>query len=93
MGAYGAGAYGAGPYGGGASTAYAVINGTGATLVDVNAAGDDVAAFSFKRGLTLTDTELETLAAMRGVFITSDDSFSVTQLASVLPYIVRHRSA
>lgn len=41
--------------------AYTVVNGSDAQLVNINAGGTDVDAFSYKDGITLTNTELATL--------------------------------
>lgn len=51
---------------------YTVINGTEATLTDVNAGGTDVGAMSYRDGVTLTNTELATLCATTGVAVTKD---------------------
>ena len=40
---------------------YTVVNGSDAQLVNINAGGTDVDAFSYKDGITLTNTELATL--------------------------------
>jgi|SRR4030095_13876737 hypothetical protein len=40
---------------------YTIINGSDEQLVNVNAGGTDVDAFSYKDGVTLTQTELVTL--------------------------------
>jgi hypothetical protein len=41
--------------------AYTVVNGSDTQLVNINAGGTDVDAFSYKDGITLTNTELATL--------------------------------
>jgi hypothetical protein len=40
---------------------YTIINGSDEQLVNVNAGGTDVDAYSYKDGVTLTNTELATL--------------------------------
>lgn len=40
---------------------YTIVNGSGEQLVDVNAGGVDVDAYTYKDGVTLTNTELATL--------------------------------
>jgi len=40
---------------------YTVCNGSDEQLVNINAGGTDVDAFSYKDGITLTNTELATL--------------------------------
>ena len=40
---------------------YTVVNGSDEQLVNVNVGGTDVDAFSYKDGITLTNTELATL--------------------------------
>jgi hypothetical protein len=40
---------------------YTIINGSDEQLVNVNAGGVDVDAYSYKDGVTLTNTELATL--------------------------------
>ncbi len=53
-------------------TDYTVINGTEATLTDVNGGGTDVGAMSYRDGVTLTNTELATLCGTLGVAVTKD---------------------
>jgi hypothetical protein len=40
---------------------YTIVNGSDEQLVNVNGGGTDVDAYSFKDGVTLTNTELATL--------------------------------
>lgn len=40
---------------------YTVVNGSDAQLANINGGGTDVEAFSYKDGITLTNTELATL--------------------------------
>lgn len=40
---------------------YTVVNGSDQQLVNINAGGTDVDAYSYKDGITLTNTELATL--------------------------------
>lgn len=40
---------------------YTVVNGSDEQLVNINAGGVDVDAYSYKNGITLTNTELATL--------------------------------
>lgn len=56
-----------------------IVNGTGAELEDVNAAGADVPAYGYGAGgigtaATLTAAELDTLMAVEGVIIMSATS-------------------
>lgn len=51
---------------------YTVINTTPSQLANVNGGGTDVDAHSYKNGVTLTNTELATLASTSGAFVTSD---------------------
>ncbi len=49
-----------------------MVNGTEAQLVNINAGGTDVDALTYKDGITLTNTELATVASTQGVYVTSD---------------------
>lgn len=40
---------------------YTVVNGSDQQIVNINAGGTDVDAYSYKNGITLTNTELATL--------------------------------
>jgi len=40
---------------------YTVVNGSDAQIANINAGGIDVEAYSYKDGITLTNTELATL--------------------------------
>ena len=42
---------------------YTVVNGSDSQLVNINAGGTDVDAYSYKNGITLTDAELAALLA------------------------------
>ena len=42
---------------------YTVVNGSDSQLVNINAGGTDVDAYSYKDGITLTDAELAALLA------------------------------
>ena len=37
---------------------YTIVNGTAATISNVNAGGTDISAYTFRNGVTLTNTEL-----------------------------------
>jgi hypothetical protein len=50
-------------------TDYVIINGTGSELTDVNAGGDDVAAYTISGNVTLDATELSTVASLNGVAV------------------------
>lgn len=65
---------------------YTVVNGTEAQLVNINAGGTDVDALTYKDGITLTNTELATVASTQGVYVTSDLTgiADATQLKRVL---------
>ena len=51
---------------------YTIVNGTDEQLVNVNAGGTDVDAFTYKNGVTLDNTELAALCATLGAYVTSD---------------------
>ena len=60
---------------------YTVVNGSDAQLVNINAGGTDVDAYSYKDGITLTDAELaavladasaETISGQRNVAVFAD---------------------
>ena len=53
---------------------YTVINGTEADLSNVNAGGVDVGSLSYRDGVTLTNTELATLCATKGVAVIADQT-------------------
>lgn len=50
---------------------YTVVNGTEAQLVDVDGS-TDIDALTYKNGITLTNTQLASLASTFGVYVTSD---------------------
>ncbi len=52
-------------------TAYTVINGTQATLADVDGS-TDVGAMSYRDGITLSDAQVATLCGTLGVAVTKD---------------------
>lgn len=51
---------------------YTVVNGTEAQLTNVDGSGTKVDALTYKDGITLTNTQLATLASTPGVNVTSD---------------------
>ena len=51
---------------------YTIVNGTDAQLVNVNAGGTDVDAYTYKDGVTLDNTELAEVCATPGVYVTDD---------------------
>lgn len=56
---------------------YTVINGTEADLSNVNAGGTDVGSLTYRDGVTLTNTELATLCATKGVAVIKDQTGAV----------------
>lgn len=51
---------------------YTLINGTEATMTDVNVGGVDVGAMSYRDGVTMTDAELATFCGTLGCAATKD---------------------